>query len=37
MIVFLVAQGTNAYNRYAYNRWTIQSEFLGIINLMFLL
>ena len=28
MIVFLEAQGTNAYNR-----WTIQSEFLGIINL----
>ena len=33
MIVSLEAQGTNAYNRY----WTIQSEFLGIINLMFLL
>ena len=34
MIVSLEAQGTNAYNRYC---WTIQSEFLGIINLMFLL
>ena len=32
MIVSLEALGTNAYNC-----WTIQSEFLGLINLMFLL
>ena len=36
MIVFFEAQGINAYNRHAMC-WTIQSEFLGIINLMFLL
>ena len=35
MIVSLKAQGTNADNRYA-NHVTIQSEFLGLINLMFL-
>ena len=26
-----------AYNRYAVSCWTVQSEFLGLINLMFLL
>ena len=36
MIVSLEAEGTNAYNRYV-PCWTIQSEFLGFINLMFLL
>ena len=35
MIVSLEAKGSNAYNRFA--MWTIQSEFLGHINLMFLL
>ena len=36
-IVSLEAQRTNAYNRYHVSCWAIQSEFLGIINLMFLL
>ena len=35
MIFSLEAYGTNAYNRYAMR--TIQSEFLELINLMFLL
>ena len=34
MIVFLVAQGNNTYNRYA---GQFRVNFLGIINLMFLL
>ena len=31
MIISLEAEGNNAYNRYC---WTIQSEFLGQINLI---
>ena len=38
MIVSVEAYGTNAYNRYAMMSCrTIQSEYLGLINLMFLL